>query len=158
MSNYISASIPDESKVKALELISQLKALFPFGIKLSNEQRKTMTKIDDARVPFTEKALQYGKQEPRIVPPYTDLDELTRDLNLYKGLSQIEKELLSLTETIVDTRIAAGADAYQASLSIYSSSKGAAKMGVPGTQSIVEDLKKVFESQGIKPVKEAVKG
>ena len=153
MSNYVSASLSDENKAKALELITQLKALFPFGLKFTPEQRKTMTRIDDARLPFTEKALQFGSQEPRIVPPYTDLDELSRDLMLYKSMAQIERELLSLTETIVDTRVAAGTDAYQASLSIYNSAKGAAKNGIPGTQSIVDDLKKLFANQGTNTTK-----
>jgi len=55
---------------------------------------------------------------------------------------------MSLAEMMNDTRTAAGSDAYQASLSIYSSAKAAAKQGVPGTQTIVDEMGKLFESQG----------
>lgn len=148
MSNYISASLSIEDQKKALDLIAQLRTVFGFGIKLSGEQKKTMPKIDDTRLPFVEKGIQYGKQEPRIVPPYTDLDEYTKDLELYKSMAAVERELSSLTEMVVDSRTAAGSDAYQAALSIYSSAKGAVKMGIPGTQSMVDEMSKLFGGQG----------
>jgi hypothetical protein len=152
MSNLISAEISANDQQKALALIAELRSLFPFGIKLSNDQKKLLPKVDDARLPFVEKGLNFGKQEARIVPPFTDLPELNRDLDLYKALGQIESELLSLTEMVVDSRMAAGTDAYQAALSIYNSAKGAAKMGVPGTQSMVAEMSKLFETQGKKAV------
>jgi hypothetical protein len=144
MSNYISAELTAENQAKALELLAQLRALFPFGIKLTTDQKKAMAKVDDARLPFVEKALQFGKQEPRVVPPFTEVNEYTRDIGLYRTLGPVENEILSLAEMISDTRIAAGADAFQSALSIYNSSKGAAKNNVPGTQTIVDELGKLF--------------
>ncbi|MBK8807016.1 MAG: hypothetical protein IPO21_10355 [Bacteroidales bacterium] len=91
------------------------------------------------------KSLQFGKQEPSIVPPYTDFEELKKDVELYKNLKQIEFEISALAEMISDTRTAAGSDAYVASLSIYNSAKGAVKMGVPGSESIARELKRHFE-------------
>jgi len=147
MSNYISASLPAEDKAKALDLIAQLKTIFSNGIKLSNEQKKSLPKLDDVRLPFTEKGLVYGGKQPMIVPPYTDLAEYNKDLTFYKDTSEIASELESLVEIVIDSRMAAGADAYTAALSIYNSAKNASKMGVPGTQAIVDDLRKLFESK-----------
>jgi hypothetical protein len=147
MSNFISAELTAESQAKALELLAQLRALIPFGIKLTSDQKKVMAKVDDARLPFVEKALQFGKQEPRIVPPFTELNEYTRDLGLYRSLGPVENEVLSLAEMISDTRMAAGADAFQSALSIYNSSKGAAKSNIPGTQTIVDELGKLFNGR-----------
>lgn len=107
-----------------------------------------MTKVDDARLPFVEKTIEYGRQQPKIVPPFTSLDEYSRDLALYKSLQNIDRELSSLSEMVKDTRTAAGTDVFQAALSIYKSTKGAVKMGIPGTQSMVDEMSKLFNNQG----------
>lgn len=148
MSNYISAVFSAEDEAKAIALITELKGLFPFGLKLSADDRKTMVKLDDTRSPFVEKGLQFGRLQPMIVPPYTPLDELEKDFNLYGSLRRVAAELDSLAEMVRDTRTAAGTDAYQAALTIYKSAQGAAKSGVPGTQSIVDEMGKLFTNQG----------
>lgn len=152
MSDYISASFSSEDEQKALALIAELKALLPFGIKLSAEERMSMPKLDDGRLPFVEKGLNFGQQQPMIVPPFTPLEELSKDLKLFSSLRRVALELNSLSEMVNDTRTAAGSDAYQAALTIYNSAKGAAKMGVPGTQTFVDELGKLFiaQSQGKK--------
>jgi hypothetical protein len=153
MSDHVSASFSAENEKRALELLAELKALFPFGIKLSGDQKKSLLRLDDGRLPFVEKGLLFGKQQPKIVPPFTDLDELAKDFALNKSLKNIELEISSLTEIISDTRAAAGADAYQASLSIYQSAKGAAKNGIPGSQTIVDEMGKLFTAQGNRTAK-----
>lgn len=144
MNNNVSAVLNDEDQTKILQLIAEIKKLLPFGIKLTPAERASMAKIDDARLPFVEKSLQFGKQEPMIVPPYADLDELDKDVNLYKSMDRVDYEINSLAEMINDTRTGAGNDAYVTALSIYNSAKGAVKMGIPGTESIADELKGHF--------------
>lgn len=148
MANLISATFSEENEKQAMELLAQLKALFPFGIKLSTDERKHLLKLDDARIPFAEKGLAFGEQQPMIVPPFTDLSEYKKDLEFVKATRRVGVELMTLAEMMNDSRTAAGSDAYQAALSIYSSSKAAAKQGVPGTQTIVDEMGKLFEGQG----------
>jgi hypothetical protein len=148
MANLISATFSEENEKKAMELLAQLKELFPFGIKLSADERKHLPKLDDARIPFADKGLSFGKQQPLVVPPYTDLNEYEKDINFVKATRRVGAELMSIAEMVNDTRTAAGSDAYQAALSIYNSAKGAAKQGVPGTQTIVDEMGKLFEGQG----------
>jgi len=147
MSNLISATFSEEDEKEVMELLAQLKAKFPFGIKLTDDQKKRLPKLDDARIPFADKGLFYGEQQPLIVPPYTDLGEYKVDLNFVKATRRVGSELASIAEMVSDTRMAAGADAYQAALSIYSSAKNAAKQGVPGTQTIVDEMGKLFDGQ-----------
>ena len=151
MSNLISATFSEEDEKEVMELLAQLKAKFPFGIKLTDDQKKRLPKLDDARIPFADKGLFYGEQQPLIVPPYTDLGEYKVDLNFVKATRRVGSELASIAEMVSDTRMAAGADAYQAALSIYSSAKNAAKQGVPGTQTIVDEMGKLFDGQGKVP-------
>jgi hypothetical protein len=148
MSGYITATFSQEKEQRALELIAELKEILPFVIKLSANDRKTMPKMDDGRLPFVEKSLNYGKQQPLIIPPFTSIEELTNDLGLFNSTRLVAQELNSLSEMVNDTRTAVGSDAYQAALSIYNSAKGAVKMGIPGTQSIVDELGKLFTGQG----------
>lgn len=145
MSDYISAVLTEENRKKVLAHSAEIKNLVAFGIKLSTKEKKLMNKMEDGRLPFVEKSLSLGQKQAAIVPPYTNINELNSDLELFKSLKEIEYELNSLVEIISDTRTAAGADAYNAALSIYKSAKGAAKMGVPGTQSIVDELSILFE-------------
>jgi len=147
MANLISATFSEEDEKKAMELLAQLKALFPFGIKLSDVEKRHLPRLDDGRIPFADKGLFYGNQQPLVVPPYTDLAEYKKDLDFVKATRRVGAELLSFTEMVTDTRIAAGSDAYQAALSIYNSAKGAAKQGVPGTQTIVDEMGKLFDGQ-----------
>lgn len=147
MSNLISAAFTEENEKKAMELLAQLKALFPFGIKLSVDESKHLSKLDDARIPFADKGLFYGEQQPMVVPPFTNLAEYKKDMDFFKATRRVGAELLSLTEMVTDSRTAAGSDAYQAALSIYNSAKGAAKQGIPGTQTIVDEMGKLFEGQ-----------
>ncbi|HEY6913481.1 MAG TPA: hypothetical protein VI413_02305 [Paludibacter sp.] len=147
MANLISATFTEENEKKAMELLAQLKELFPFGIKLSAIERKRLAGLDDARIPFADKGLFYGGQQPLVVPPFIDLAEYKKDLEFVKATSRVGAELMSFAEMVNDTRVAAGSDAYQAALSIYSSSKAAAKQGVPGTQTIVDEMGKLFDGQ-----------
>ena len=148
MADLISATFSEEDEKEVMELLAKLKAKFPFGIKLTADQRKRLPKMDDGRIPFVEKGLFYGEQQPLIVPPFTNLAEYKKDLDFVKATRRVGAELASIAEMVADTRIAAGADAYQAGLSIYSSAKSAAKQGVPGTQSIVDEMGKLFNGQG----------
>lgn len=148
MANLISATFTEQDEQRAMQLLAELKALFPFGIKLSVDDAKHLPKLDDARIPFADKGLFYGGQQPMVVPPFTNLEEYKKDMDFFKATRRVGAELLSLTEMVTDSRTAAGSDAYQAALSIYNSAKGAAKQGVPGTQTIVDEMGKLFERQG----------
>lgn len=148
MTNLISASLSEAEQKQILSCLQNAKSKLSFCIKLSPEQKQTLPKMNDGRVPFVQKSIKNGKLQPVVVPPYIDLDQCSKDVELYTMLSPIETEILSLAEMIVDTRIAAGSDAFLAALSIYKSAQGAAKAGIPGTKTIVDDLKPLFDGQG----------
>ncbi len=145
MSNYISAEIDSETITEVLGHLTAIKTKIPFLLKLETNTKKSLASMDDNRAPFVAKCLHYGLSEPNVVPPYVDLNELKRDLDLFNNLQSIAREINRLADMVNDTRIAAGTDAYVASLSLYNSVKQASKMNVPGTKAIFDDLKKAFE-------------
>jgi hypothetical protein len=148
MSNYISAVLSEEDQKKILDHFAEIRKILSFKVDLTSSQKKSMPMLDDGRRPFAEKSLMYGTNEPRIVPPYTDLAELKKDLALYDAVKPIDMEANSVAELISNIRMASGSDAYVAALSIYNSAKGASKSGISGTKVIADELSKLFENQG----------
>lgn len=148
MSNLVSAIFTEEQQREALDLIAQLKTKFPFAINLTANERNHVKGIQEGRIPFVENALLVGLEHPEIAPSYTDLKEFKLDVDFVKTIRPVIAELSSLAQMMNDTYAVAGNEAYNAALSIYQSGKGAAKAGVPGMKSFVEDLSKQFDGQG----------
>jgi hypothetical protein len=157
MSNYISAALSAEDQQRILGHLAEIRKILSFSINLTSTQKRSMPMLNDGRRPFAEKCMSFAANDARIVPPYTDVSALKEDLALYDMIGPIEMESASVAEMISNIRMAAGSDAYVASLSIYNSAKGAAKLGLPGSKAIVDELSKLFESQG-KTAKSEVAG
>jgi len=140
----ISAQLKPEEKNAILDLIQQISNKLPFLINLTEIERKEIPKMGDKTVAFVEKALELAQQNQHLVPPYLNVDELKRDLELAKVLRDILNSLASLFEKISDTYLAVGSEAYVSALAFYNSAKAASKANVPGTDFIVEELGKRF--------------
>jgi hypothetical protein len=81
---------------------------------------------------------------------------LNKDVNAVNTLSSILKQLEQVTESIDDTMMLAGSEAYIASLSYYNSVKQGTKMNVPNAKIIYEDLKTRFPQKSAKTEPEPV--
>lgn len=101
-------------------------------------------KLGDKSLSFVGKALEYARQNPAVVPPYIDVNEFERDLNLYVQLTKLLYPLHQLVEKLDDTTMQTGSEAYSAALLFYNAVKGAARAGVPGVKNIVDDLQTRF--------------
>jgi hypothetical protein len=145
MSNYITATLTKQQQDEILALLYQVDAKLSFNVNLTKEQLDAIPKLSDGRLPFTQKALSYGKQDTSLVPPYNDLVEYDNDLNFFTGIEPIESFILRLAEKVTTARAASGSDAYTTALSIYDSAQRASKQGHPGAKAIVDDLKSLFE-------------
>jgi hypothetical protein len=60
------------------------------------------------------------------------------------GLWGIQNKVRHLQETLDDTVMTAGSDAFHAALAFYNNVRRAAKQDVPGAKAIYEDLKARF--------------
>ncbi len=140
----ISAVLNDEDKMAIESAIKIIEAKLPFLVNLTNDEKQAIPKMGEGSVQFVEKALQYGKTTPAIVPPYTDLNELTRDFTLARTLMPINGALAKLSSSLNDTTIAVGSEAMTAALSIYKTSREASKSNVPGIKAIYDDLRARF--------------
>ena len=104
--------------------------------------------LDDGRIPFACKALDYASREASILPNPLLLEEAKMDSNLFGKLQTVDRELARLSEMVSDTRMLAGAELYEFARVVYKMSKISASLDVPGTKSIVDDLGKLYAGNG----------
>jgi hypothetical protein len=148
MSNQISAELSDQGLAEVQMAIADIRQKLPFLVLLSPGEKKATAMLDEGRIPFALKAVEYASRETAISPNPQLLVEAKRDLAIYNKLQSVERELSRLSEMVGDTRMLAGAELYQFARVTYKMSKIAASLNVPGTKSIVDDLGRLFAPQG----------
>lgn len=144
--NAISIAIPEAEQQTIKDAAGTLKkTLNPYLVALSNEQRQTIPKMGDGTQPFVRKTLAYAESNPEFAPPYMDLPELKKDMDVVRQLTPVLRTLEQLVSNLNDTLMLAGSESFVTSLSYYHTVKIAAKMNIPGAKSIYEDLRERFE-------------
>jgi hypothetical protein len=115
---------------------------------LTPEERRELPKMGAKTLSFVEKAYDFAKQNPNLVPPYLDLAAFGVDFTDAHGLWTLANTVRQLGEGLDDTEMAAGSEAYQAALVFYKSVKMAAAQDIPGAKAIYEELKTRFPQGG----------
>lgn len=144
----ISAVLAAADLTSILNKINEIKVLLPFLVNLTPDDIRGLSKISDKSEPFVTKALGYAETTPTLVPPYLSVPEFRKDYNLYLQLKAVLQQLEQLLEGVRDTSIAVGSEANAGALTFYKSAQVAAKLNVPGAESIADDLAQRFEGQG----------
>jgi hypothetical protein len=143
--NLISATLSD---AVVAEVENHLRAIAGLigGIlhNLEPKERQAMAKMGDKTLAFVQKALQYAGQDGALLPSYVSLPEAERDLALTRQLDAVLKLMAPLCQSVQDTVMLAGSDAYIAGLGIYGHIKAAAANNVQGATSIAQDLANRF--------------
>lgn len=127
---------------------NEIRAFFQTLVNLTADERRSLPKMSTGNEPFVTKALEYAEANPTLVPPFLNVPEWRKDYNYRNALRQILQVLRPLVESIDDTELAAGSEAYTAGLKFYESVQMAAEMNVAGASTIAEDLGARFNSQG----------
>lgn len=150
--NRISVEITAAQKTAIVAAVTALKtALEPFLINLTVQERQALPKIGDATLAFHQKCVAYRASRPDLIPSFTNVLELAKDLKLVADLQPCFTDLAPLCEGLEDTISLAFTDAYLADLSFYASVKQAARRGVAGTDTIYNDLKQRFPGRSPAP-------
>ena len=148
MSNQIAAELPEQDLTEILQAIATIRQKLPFLVLLSPSDEKATAMLDEGRIPFALKAVEYASREAAISPNPPLLEEAKKDLAIYTKLQTVERELSRLSEMVSDTRMLAGAELYQFARVTYKMAKISASLDVPGTKSIVDDLGRLYSTQG----------
>ena len=148
MSNQITAELSDQDLEVILQAIDTIRQKLPFLVLLPPSDKKATAMLDEGRIPFALKAVEYASLEAAVSPNPQLLIEAKKDLAVYNKLQTVERELSRLSEMVGDTRMLAGSELYGFARIAYKMSKIAALLNVPGTKSIVDDLGRLFATQG----------
>jgi hypothetical protein len=151
MNNRIDSEILPADLTSIRQGISAIRTKLPFLIKLGDTERKGLSLMNDGRRPFVEKSFELGEGNTIIEPGPGLIDAGKKDLALFLTLTTIKNELEQLLEMVTDTRQLAGAEAYEMARFIYMKAQMAVKMKEPGTQTIVDELGKLYKQQSAPP-------
>lgn len=156
MNNQIDAEIPAADLTAIRQHLASIRTALPFLIKLGDNERKSISKMDDVRRPFVEKSFELGEGNALIDPGPGLIAAGKKDLALFIVLTSFKNEIEQLLEMVTDTRQLAGAEAYETARFIYMKAQMAVKMKQPGSQAIVDELGKLFKQQPAAPVTKTI--
>ena len=149
--NQISLNIPATDLEQAKQHFAEAHAILaPYLVNLTPEASKELPKMGDKSYAFVTKALEYLKVPGTPMPPYTNVAELEVDLKGVDTIRQILQAAMPTIDMLQDTMLLSGSEAYVAALAYYNYIKGAAKAGVPGAQTIYDDLSARFQGRSSK--------
>jgi hypothetical protein len=138
--NKISAEIPQETENTIIQSIKDAKGELPFLVDITNEERIRLAKMSRKSVDFMDRGLLHASNYPQYVPPYLDLDEFRKDVELRKPLYRIMAEVASFQEKLRDTILMVESEAHTIARVFYKSIKAAAKEGQEAAENIAKDL------------------
>ena len=137
----IPSAVVKEAQNRILEVMEMLQ---PYVVNLKPEERRDILKLGDKTLAFGEKAFDYAKANPMLVPPYLDMGMFENDMKDTTGLRVLLATVQQLSMAIDDTIMVAGSEAYTASLTFYNAVKVAANQNVPGAKPIYQELQERF--------------
>ena len=142
--NRISAEVTAANKTLILEKITEIKALLPFLLNLTKQERIATPKLGTASLGFDEQCASYMATSPNLEPPFVSLAEVAKDRALRLTLADILRELKKLCEAVDDTHLVVGSEIWLADLSFYQTVRQAARRDVAGADAIYDDLRARF--------------
>ncbi|MBR8538179.1 hypothetical protein KDU71_21590 [Carboxylicivirga sediminis] len=143
--NQISMVMAEEAKAQIIDLLKQITDLMPFLTGLTPEQRKRLPKIEKRNKTFVKDVEAVIKNDASLLPSYVKPDEMAKDLELYEQLEELLTPLGYLYDRVRDTQMLAGSEAYTQALMVYNMIKAANKAGLPGANSLYNQLKGRFD-------------
>lgn len=103
-----------------------------------------MPKMSDGTAPFVEKCLDYCESDGQFAPPFLDVEGFKADMDAWEKVIALLRPVQQLGLNLDDTATQAGSEGFTAALMYYNSVKQAAKLSIPGSKAIHEDLKGRF--------------
>lgn len=147
-SNRLDVSLNPQEVTQINAAITNIEVLMPFLTGLTTEERVAIPKINVANKAFTEDAINIAVQNPSLFPGYINPAEMQKDLLLFNQLDVLASSVRRVLEKIEDTLMLAGSESYISALAVYRSISAAAKAGVPGADSLYDQLRARFAEQG----------
>ena len=151
MENRIHLELSDDERTAINDALGVLNnTLAPKLKTLTPDERRKLPKMGDGTEPFVFKSVEYAKNNPEFLPSFVSAEALDTDITAVDVFKGYVRQLRQLVNSLDDSIMLAGSEAYVAGLSYYNSVKQGLKIGAPGAESIYTDLKKRFDTSGQK--------
>ncbi|HAQ65326.1 MAG TPA: hypothetical protein DCR43_05685 [Bacteroidales bacterium] len=149
MLNKISATITEDKKAEFKEIAARLKALLPFMISLTSEERKRGMRLGLQSLSFIGKALEYAEANPQFTSEYIKIDEFHRDYKVAYDMIELYRLLHPLVQQMKDTAMQAATEALPQAISFYASVGSAVSKGEEGASEIHDELRDLFPGRNL---------
>ena len=147
--NKITGVFTDAVKVDVIAKINEAKALMPFLITLTEEERKRHKGIGNKNLSYVQKCLEGAIAFPDELKKNFDTAEFKKDVEMFNSLIGAYIACAALLEMIDDSMKAAGIDAMGSSSEVYASLKTSAKSNA-NVKAIVAEIAERFKGQSNK--------
>lgn len=121
--------------------IINLRNKFPFAVNLTPKDRTQHLHLGKKTLPFVQKSLQCYTETPELQTGFLSVAEWQNDWETMQRLEKLLLQLNSLQEMVEDTVVALRMENTNAALTFYKLLKNAAEQNVPGTTTILAELK-----------------
>ncbi len=148
LENLLNQILTDEQIIQIRNAYAAANQAIPFAIGLNTEQRQTIPKIATGNLNFVIDCKNSMLDNANILPAYMTVDNLNMDITLYQQLDPLVQLAAQNFERLRDTQMLAGSEAYIAALAYYRMVEAAAKAGLPGMDTVYNQLKERFANQG----------
>ena len=132
-------------EIAAIETkMTEIEDSLSLEIGLSGSDRMRLTPIGRKTTQFVQRVVESIHLNPVVAPQFVDEVTLNNGYELFNQLAAILLGMGQLERKIADSMLYTGSKTNRLALDFYSTSKRAAKSGVPGAQAIVDTLKPNF--------------
>src|SRR5262245_39718966 len=135
---------PEVDQEAVMKAIADIRQAVPFLKNLTTEERRSIARIGTRGIAFVHKAVAIAEQNPQILPPFLNLEQMREDSDLLDKLTAILLGLDQLRKQLDDTAVFLGGQAYAAARSVY---VYAASAG-PALKTATEELGHHFARKG----------
>jgi hypothetical protein len=144
MANLISTTLSTQDLADIKAHLAGIQAKLPFLLGLSDEERKTMLKVQSANKGFITDVLKVGPNIIDDLPKRIDLQEIAKDNLLHDQLDEIRVIAEDLLGRIADTQVVAGNEAMGGALDVFNCNKVNVRQNVPGSQQADDEMGRRF--------------
>ena len=144
--NKITGTFTDATKTAVITKLTETKALMPFLITLTVEERKKLKGIGNKNLAYVQKCLEGAIAFPDELKRNFDTSEFQKDVEMFNSLIGAHIVCAALLEMIDDSMKAAGIDAMGAASEVYASLKTSAKSNA-NVKAIVAEIGVRFAAQ-----------
>lgn len=146
-SNRLSVELTTTDIQDIEQALDTLESKLSFLEAMPEEERAHKIRLGTQNMTFLQVAKEAYIERPHFLPGISDPQDFENDFDLFFALRPVRARLEMLTQSVEDTTLQAGSDAYRDALGIFRNAKDGMKRGIDGGRFWANKLKVRFEQE-----------